>query len=327
MSDMLDKQPSHRRVDPQQADSQQEDPQTAVWQPLQKARTDVFDALCDSFNTPSAMRAISELVSDYNSADKAALTIDQLLATGRWVTSITNMFGLNGRASISDPSIGWSGIDVPQYAKPYLTSISQLRDSLRQQARSSSNKLESEQLKLLASQPASSQATEDVAEAAPYQKLLSTFCTDVSALGPSPTLSQDILQLCDRIRDVHLWDLGIYLEDRADGAPSLIRPVTKELRAAKANEKAQQEAREQAKRLALAERGKAEKAKEEKGRVSHLEMFKTGEWSAWDEDGVPVKDKEGVEVTKSRGKKLRKEWERQRKVHEAWREANGLGVP
>ncbi|KAL9047407.1 MAG: hypothetical protein Q9206_006811 [Seirophora lacunosa] len=327
MNDMLDKQSSNRRADPQEADSQQEDAQTAVWQPLQKARTDVFDALCDSFNTPSAMRAISELISVYNSADKAALTIDQLLSTGRWVSSITNMFGLNGRASISDPSIGWSGIEVPQYAKPYLTSISQLRDTLRQQARSSSNKLDSEQVKLLASQPASSQPTEEVAEAAPYQKLLSTFCTDVSALGPSPTLSQDILQLCDRIRDVHLWELGIYLEDRADGAPSLIRPVTKELRAAKANEKAQQEAREQAKRLALAEREKAEKAKEEKGRVSHLEMFKTEEWSAWDEDGVPVKDKEGAEVTKSRGKKLRKEWERQRKVHEAWREANGLGVP
>ncbi|KAL8957246.1 MAG: hypothetical protein Q9193_005432 [Seirophora villosa] len=326
MNDMLDKQPSNRRADPPEADSQQEDPQTAVWQPLQKAKTDVFDALCDSFNTPSAMRAISELISDYNSADKAALTIDQLLATGRWVTSITNMFGLNGPALISDPSIGWSGIDVPKFAKPYLTSISQLRDTLRQQARSSSNKLDSEQLKLLASQRTSSQPTEDVAEAAPYQKLLSTFCTDVSALGPSPTLSQDILQLCDRIRDVHLWELGIYLEDRADGAPSLIRPVTKELRAAKANEKAQQEAREQARRLALAEREKAEKAKEEKGRVSHLEMFKTEEWSAWDEDGVPVKDKEGVEVTKSRGKKLRKEWERQRKVHEAWREANGLGV-
>ncbi|KAL8645556.1 MAG: hypothetical protein Q9210_006642 [Variospora velana] len=322
MTDILDKQASNHQADAEQA----------TWPPLQKAKTDVFDALCDSFNTPSAMRAISDLISDYNSADKAALTIDQQLATGRWVTSIVNMFGLNGPATISDSSIGWSGIDIPEYAKPYLASISQLRDTLRQQARSSSD-LDPERLKKhiavsLPPQDASSSSSIDASAAAvPYQQILSAVRAEVSTLTPSPSLPQDILQLCDRIRDVHLWDLSIYLEDRADGAPSLIRPVTKELRTLKAKEKAQQAAKEDAKKVALAEREKAEKAKEEKGRVSQLDMFKSEEWSAWDEDGVPVKDKEGVEVTKSRGKKLRKEWERQRKVHEAWREANGLGAP
>ncbi|KAL9016677.1 MAG: hypothetical protein Q9185_006004 [Variospora sp. 1 TL-2023] len=323
MTDILDKQASNHQADPEQA----------TWPPLQKAKTDIFDALCDSFNTPSAMRAISELISDYNSADKGALTIDQQLATGRWVTSIVNIFGLNGAATISDSSIGWSGIDIPEYAKPYLTSISQLRDTLRQQARSSSG-LDPERLKhVAASVPpeggSSGSSVDASAAAAPYQQLLSTVRSELSTLTltPHPSLNQDVLQLCDRIRDVHLWDLGIYLEDRADGAPSLIRPVTKELRTLKSNEKAQQSAKEEAKKVALAEREKAEKAKVEKGRVSHLDMFQTEEWSAWDEDGVPVKDKEGVEVTKSRGKKLRKEWERQRKLHEAWREANGMGAP
>jgi cysteinyl-tRNA synthetase len=33
---------------------------------------------------------------------------------------------------------------------------------------------------------------------------------------------------------------------------------------------------------------------------------------------LPVKDKEGKEVAKSRSKKLRKDWERQKKLHEAW---------
>ncbi|KAI4282565.1 MAG: hypothetical protein L6R35_005378, partial [Caloplaca aegaea] len=323
MTDILDKQASNHQADPEQA----------TWLPLQKAKTDIFDALCDSFNTPSALRAISELISDYNSADKGALTIDQQLAIGRWVTSIVNMLGLNGPATISDSSIGWSGIDIPEYAKPYLTSISRLRDTLRQQARSSLD-LDPERLKhIAASVPpeggSSGSSVDASAAAVPYQQLLSTVRSELSTLTltPHPSLNQDVLQLCDRIRDVHLWDIGIYLEDRADGAPSLIRPVTKELRTLKANEKAQQWAKEEAKKVALAEREKAEKAKEEKGRVSHLDMFQTEEWSAWDEDGVPVKDKEGMEVTKSRGKKLRKEWERQRKVHEAWREANGMEAP
>jgi cysteinyl-tRNA synthetase len=49
-----------------------------------------------------------------------------------------------------------------------------------------------------------------------------------------------------------------------------------------------------------------------------LEMFRTSEFSAWDADGLPTADAEGKEVAKSRSKKLRKDWERQKKLHEAW---------
>lgn len=49
-------------------------------------------------------------------------------------------------------------------------------------------------------------------------------------------------------------------------------------------------------------------------------MFRTEEYSEWDQEGLPLKDKEGVELTKSRTKKLKKDWERQKKLHEAWRE-------
>lgn len=51
-------------------------------------------------------------------------------------------------------------------------------------------------------------------------------------------------------------------------------------------------------------------------------MFKTAEFSAWDEDGLPTKDAEGEPVNKSRAKKLRKDWERQKKAHDAWLAAN-----
>lgn len=99
---------------------------------------------------------------------------------------------------------------------------------------------------------------------------------------------------------------------------SLIRPVTKELRAAKA----EQEAREEQKRKAKEEREKEAAAKADKGKLSHLDMFRTAEYSAWDEEGLPLKDAKGEEITKSKAKKLRKDWERQRRVHEAWRKVN-----
>ncbi|KAL8935782.1 MAG: hypothetical protein Q9211_004514 [Gyalolechia sp. 1 TL-2023] len=287
-----------------------------VWKTLQQAKDDVFLALCDSFNTPSVMRVISELISEYNSADKNALTIEQTLQAARWLTSIVNTLGLNGSATADDDTIGWSGIGIPEDAKPYLTTISRIRDTLRQQARSPEG-LTSEKLKS-ASNTSPNSSSPGNAEAAPYQAVLSKLQHQISALADSEKLSKDVLQLCDRIRDVELWNLGIYLEDRPDDQPALIRPVTKELRAAKA----EQEAREQQKKKAKEEREKEAVAKADKGKLSHLDMFRTAEYSAWDEEGLPLKDAAGEEITKSKGKKLRKDWERQKKLHEAWRKAD-----
>ncbi|KAL8826134.1 MAG: hypothetical protein Q9170_007522 [Blastenia crenularia] len=307
MNDILDKQnrdPTYHSEQP-------------PWPSLLKAQGAVYEALCDSFNTSSAMQSMSALITDYNLADKKSLSTQEALETARWTTSIVNMLGLNGSATVDDGSIAWSGIGVPEYAKPYLNSISRMRDSLRQQARSSEG-LDSKKLKE-ASTIDQNGSLPITTEAVPYQTVLSKFQNDVSALSDSEKLSQEVLQLCDRIRDVELWNLGIYLEDRADDQPALIRPVTKELRAAKA----ELEAKEEQKRKAKEEREKEAAAKADKGKLSQLDMFRTTEYSAWDEEGLPLKDAAGEEITKSRGKKLRKDWERQKKLHEAWRKANG----
>ena len=47
-------------------------------------------------------------------------------------------------------------------------------------------------------------------------------------------------------------------------------------------------------------------------------MFRTSEYSEWDDDDLPTKDAAGEELTKSRTKKVRKDWERQKKLHEMW---------
>lgn len=39
------------------------------------------------------------------------------------------------------------------------------------------------------------------------------------------------------------------------------------------------------------------------------------EFSLFDDQGIPTRDAEGVEITKSRRKKLQKEWEAQKKLH------------
>lgn len=48
------------------------------------------------------------------------------------------------------------------------------------------------------------------------------------------------------------------------------------------------------------------------------EMFRTSEYSQWNDNGLPTHDKEGKELTKSQGKKVAKLMEAQRKKYEKW---------
>ena len=234
-----------------------------------------------------------------------------------WVTSMINVFGLNGSALPSDETVGWSGIDIPDIAKPYLKPLSQLRDDLRRKARTKSALTMGDIGKL-----------EDLSldsdghphpDAIPYKNVLQNFRSEISSLKDSPTLSKETLQLCDRVRDIDLWDLGVYLEDRDGNQPALIRPVTKELQASRM----EKEERETQRQKAKERREQEAAAKADKGRQSHLDMFRTDEYSAWDADGLPTKDKENNEIAKNKAKKLRKEWEKQKERHDAWLKANG----
>ncbi|KAF4264045.1 hypothetical protein KXX13_006896 [Aspergillus fumigatus] len=278
---------------------------------LEAAKKATFDHLCDSFNTQGAMSAISELISKYNSADKSTLNPKDVEAVARWVTSMVNIFGLNGSATADSTEIGWSGIDVPEEAKPFLYPLSSMRDSLRQAARAK----EGVTPETVAEIVSKGDVPElDLTESAkPYAELLSNFRTKVSSIQPSESLGKEILALCDRVRDIDLFDLGIYLEDR-ENLPALVRPVTRELIQAR-EEKA---ARARQKQIEKENKEKEALKKLEKGKLSHLEMFRTNEYSAWDEDGIPTRDAAGEEITKSRAKKLRKDWERQKKLHETW---------
>jgi len=123
------------------------------------------------------------------------------------------------------------------------------------------------------------------------------------------------------MRDEDLTNLGVYLDDRPDGQPSLIKFVPKANLIAQREEKAAKErekvAQKEAARLA---REKQEEERKEKAKVSPVDMYKGDErFSEWDEEGMPVKMKSGEEVPKSQLKKLRKDWEKQKKL---WEEYN-----
>lgn len=281
-------------------------------QALDKATQETYDALCDSFNTRQSMAAISELSTAFHAADKSQLSASDVRDTVKWVTFMVNMFGLNGSETITSDKLGWSGVSIPEAAKHYVYPLSRVRDDLRRKARSSEG-LQPDDLKVASDLKRTSSETTQSNDPK-YAQIVETFANDVEALASSSNLSKEVLQLCDRLRDTNLWDQGIYLEDGTGNEPALVRPVTRELLAARQ----EKEERELLKQKAKEEREREAAAKAEKGRLSHLEMFRTTEYSAWDEEGLPLQDTEGKEVAKSKVKKLRKDWERQKKLHEAW---------
>lgn len=167
----------------------------------------------------------------------------------------------------------------------------------------------------------------------PFVRLLSTFRDTVRKVAmeeKATPAGKELLKLCDRVRDDDLPLLGVSLDDRDSGA-ALVKFVSAEQLLAERREKEEKIAEKERKKEALRlEREKAEREKLEKGRLSHLEMFKEGEeganWSEWDEEGLPTKDKDGEAVGKSKGKTLKKAWTVQKKLHEgwlAWQQANG----
>jgi len=281
---------------------------------LEKAEADTYKNLGDSFSTKPVMDTISSLITTYNDqASKSQVTPSVTLSIGKWVTRMVNIFGLNGAAGPEDTAIGWSGLSVPEFAVPILTTLSRKRDNLRVKAKTSLAKQDLEP----AAYPRRNLSEAQMGQEAPFKKVLAEFNRDLSDLNGSASLAKDVLSLTDRLRDVDLFGLDVYLEDR-EGRPALIRPVTKELRAARQ----EQQDRARQKQKAKEEREKEAASKADKGRLSPRDVFRTEEYSAWDAEGVPTHERGREEVTKSKRKKLQKDWERQKRLHEAWLKTN-----
>ncbi|TKA83564.1 hypothetical protein B0A55_00379 [Friedmanniomyces simplex] len=279
---------------------------------LDTAKDKFRDALCDSFDTPTAMRIISDLVTFYNSQKPNNVPDIIALDLGRWVTEMVAMFGLDPHHKPGQ--LGWSGLDIPDRARAFVVPLAQMRDRVREQAKSGAvdittlGKFDDKDTIYASNQP--------------YANAFADFQRKLIQLGEQHAPAKDFLAACDYVRDKELWDLDIYLEDR-DGLPALIRPLSQSLREERASRDAASASKAAAKDKAKAEAEAAEQKKLEQGELSQLEMFRTSEYSAWDAEGLPTHDAQGKEVAKSRGKKLRKEWERQRKLHEGWVAAAG----
>ncbi|CAE6436001.1 unnamed protein product [Rhizoctonia solani] len=240
-------------------------------------------ALCDSFNTPEAMQRVLELVSRANvyvARGRSRVNVGVVAHIARWVTEALRVFGLGRDTS---GSIGWGAEGDNQEGS-----------------------VDREALLM------------------PYLRTLSGFRDSVRQLAMSGASAQDILTLCDKLRDIDLIPLGVALDDQDDGK-ALVKLVPPDVLLKARDEKLAQATEKSAKKAAQTEAAKAKQlAKLERGKLSPTEMFRPpnvpeGTYGSWDDRGLPLTDATGAELSKSRSKKLAKEWEIQNKAHEEWK--------
>ncbi|CAG8517195.1 7665_t:CDS:10 [Paraglomus occultum] len=244
---------------------------------LREKQAAVHNALCDSINTPAAMNEILELINK------------------------TNIYLSAGRSGIN--------INIIEKVAAYITkmlAIFGLVDTQKELGFGSSDQ----------------SATNKEETLLPYLRALSEFRDDIRDLSRQNKPHSEILALCDRLRDVELVELGVALEDQDDGK-ALVKLADKEELIKLRDEKMKAQAEKTARKDALAKAKEAERlAALEKGKVAPIDMFKeakddNGEllYSAFDEQGIPTHNADGTEVSNSKIKKLKKEWEKQQKLH------------
>jgi cysteinyl-tRNA synthetase len=133
--------------------------------------------------------------------------------------------------------------------------------------------------------------------------------------------NNELLSICDELRDDILPNLGVRLEDYdiGDGMTrtrlklvdreTLLKEREEKLRA----EEVKRVEREQRKR----EKEKLEELKEAQKKIPPSQMFKseTDKYSAFDEKGIPTHDNEGKELSKGLIKKLLKLYQTQEKKY------------
>lgn len=254
---------------------------------VEKTQANVAKALADDFDTPEAMRRLLELIglcnSYLNSIEDDRYNVPVLTSVGRYVSKMFRIFGLTtGQAS----EIEYGGA---------AEAGSQSREAL-------------------------------------IGPVLSAFAEYRDAVRQSARkdaqnqVCKDILKLSDDVRDDVLPLLGIRLEDRgAEKSSTWKLEDSRSLLAEIRRKKDAEDEKRRAKEKREAERAEKELKELEKGRVAPLDMFRSGDYegkySAYNEEGIPTKNIDGSDVTKSAVKKLLKAKEKQEKLYQKFKKA------
>ncbi|XP_067118536.1 cysteine--tRNA ligase, cytoplasmic [Centruroides vittatus] len=150
----------------------------------------------------------------------------------------------------------------------------------------------------------------------PFLNALADF-RDKVRLSSRQHKANDLLKLCDELRDDILPELGVRLEDQ-EGQPPILKLVDREtlLKEREMKLKIEEEKRKE-KELAKQAMLEIQAAKDAQKKIPPWEMFKneTDKYSEFDEKGFPTHDIEGKPLSKGQVKKLLKLYTLQEKKY------------
>lgn len=256
------------------------DVEKALLQNLLAAQADVHAAFCDNLSTPVVLRVLGDLVSRAN-------TYIQSCATGQQELRIEVL------------------LEITRW-------IVKILDILGFESRA-------DKLGWMDAETGSSQGTASVEDLAmPYVKALSQFRDEVRSLAISKADVNEFLRASDSLR-ADLINLGISLDDRPTGG-ALVKFLNEQEREEFLKQQQIKEQQIKEKELKKQQQAAANAKKEEerlaKMKVKPQELFQDKSlYSEWDEQGLPTKNADGEEVTKSMRKKLLKQYQQQEKLY------------
>lgn len=283
------------------------------------------------------MLAIVKLVNTTNSfiKENKDVNLAEVEAIARWITKLVGIFGLDANAQPPYSGLGWastiSNVDPKTAVEPYKSMMENVKKDVTNLSLDNNEALSS-----LAAKDPSAEFEEIVKSGSldleqlslPYLRIVAQLRDELRRIvgSQAPDTKKAILSLTDRIRDYDFTNLGVYLDDRPDNQPSLIKFVpAAELIAARDEKAAIQAEKARKKEEAKIAKEKADQEAREKAKVAPEDMFKKDErYSAWDEQGMPTKMKDGSDVPKSQLKSLKKLWDKQKKAHEDLKAKGGL---
>lgn len=283
----------------------------------------VASALRDSFNTAKVIDVIARLREECYASLRAlpSAGLAPVSDAADFIQRIFLVLGVEGLVIQKDSSDEWEAA---------LDAFAALRAEVRQYARA--KPFDAERVAAAAEAAFPSAAAAREANLLACAQAFESFIQDLQALVERGSPAKEVLDRCDEVRDKDFVALGVRLEDGSDDYflwmfedPAVM----------------QQEAREQAEKVAAAVRSKLAnkldlKQKElkaaEKNSINPDALFKSGAYSdmfaEYDEAGVPTKQASGEPVSDKKRKDLKKELAKQQKEYEKiQKQAGREGLP
>lgn len=273
---------------------------------LQDARDDVDLALSDDFDTPRVLSHLRDLLSEANKALSCeSPPIAQLTNITKFLTSIFEVFGIDA----AEDRIGWSQGTHSKALMHEVQGVAEYRQQIRELAIKSFN---TESLSAL-NEVMSNLQMLDLSTPE-----LQEFRRDLQDLASRDPQHDSIMNKLDDFRDYTLVDLGIALDDKKDSF--ILKSSTREELISKREQKLAEAAEKAAKKE---ETKRKETELMMRGKTRASDYFRDqAQYTKFDARGVPThtKDENGeeIEVSKSLGKKLAKEYAAQEKLNKKY---------